>query len=112
MTTVMYVGYVPHDDKCSSHQYPDLFPLTPPPSHTLPHTPSLFHFFLLSLSSVPLLPPSLPTLSQVLHTYLEDESIEVDNETAVKLGCLELRRFYKDMPQIALKKRENFTILE
>jgi len=56
--------------------------------------------------------PSLPTLSQVLHTYLEDESIEVDNETAVKLGCLELRRFYKDMPQVALKKRENFTILE
>jgi len=44
--------------------------------------------------------------------YLEDDSIEVDNETAVKLGCLELRRFYKDMPQIALKKKENFTILE
>ena len=30
----------------------------------------------------------------------------------MKLGCLELRRFYKDMPQIALKKKENFTILE
>ena len=120
MTTVMYVGYVPHDGKCSSHQYPDLFPLTPPPSHLLPHTPSLTHPLSStfsyspsppSLSSLPLL-PLLPTLSQVLHTYLEDESIEVDNETAVKLGCLELRRFYKDMPQIALKKRENFTILE
>ena len=48
----------------------------------------------------------------MLHTYLENEGIEVDNDAAVKLGCLELRRFYKDMPQIALKKRENFTILE
>ena len=47
-----------------------------------------------------------------MHNYLEDESIVVDNDTAVKLGCLELRRFYKDMPQIALKKRENFTMLE
>ena len=36
----------------------------------------------------------------------------MDNDAAVKLGCLELRRFYKDMPQIVLKKRENFTILE
>ena len=49
---------------------------------------------------------------QVLHTYLEGDEVHVDNDTAVKLGCLELRRFYKDMPQIALKKRENFTMLE
>ena len=51
-------------------------------------------------------------IPQVLHTYLEDDSIAVDNDTAVKLGCLELRRFYKDMPQIALKRKENFTMLE
>ena len=99
---------------------PPISILTSFPSHPLPHTPSLTpppsHTLSLPLFlTLPLLrpsPPSLPTLSQVLHTYLEDESIEVDNETAVKLGCLELRRFYKDMPQIALKKRENFTILE
>jgi focal adhesion kinase 1 len=41
-----------------------------------------------------------------------DDEIVIDNDTAVKLGCLELRRFYKDMPQIALKKRENFAMLE
>ena len=53
-----------------------------------------------------------PSPLQVLRSYLEDDSIHVDNDTAVKLGCLELRRFYKDMPQIALKKKENFTMLE
>ena len=49
---------------------------------------------------------------QVLHSYLADDEIAVDNETAVKLGCLELRRFFKDMPQVALKKKENFDMLE
>lgn len=49
---------------------------------------------------------------QVLNSYLVDDEIAIDNDTAVKLGCLELRRFYKDMPQIALKKRENFAMLE
>ena len=44
--------------------------------------------------------------------FLDSDSVVVDNDTSVKLGCLELRRFYKDMPQIALKKRENFTVLE
>ena len=28
---------------------------------------------------------------QVLHEYLESDEIECDNETAIKLGCLELR---------------------
>ena len=49
---------------------------------------------------------------QVLNRYLTDESIVVDNDGAVKLGCLELRRFFKDMPHAALKKKENFTMLE
>lgn len=52
------------------------------------------------------------THMQVLHNYLEDDTLSVDNDTAVKLGCLELRRFYKDMPQAALKKKENFAVLE
>ena len=58
------------------------------------------------------LPATPPTRPQVLHEYLEDGTVVIDNETAVKLGCLELRRFYKDMPQIALKRKENFTMLE
>ena len=49
---------------------------------------------------------------KVLHSYLVDSDIAVDNDTAVKLGCLELRRFFKDMPQVALKKKENFDMLE
>ena len=49
---------------------------------------------------------------QVLHQYLSDESLVVDNSMAVSLGCLELRRFFKDMPHAALKKKENFTMLE
>jgi len=48
----------------------------------------------------------------VLHRYLSDDTVVVDNEVAVKLGCLELRRFFKDMPHAALKKKENFTMLE
>ena len=36
----------------------------------------------------------------------------MDNDTAIKLGCLELRRFYRDLPQIALSRPENFKILE
>lgn len=28
---------------------------------------------------------------QVLHEYLDNDEIECDNETAIKLGCLELR---------------------
>ncbi len=74
------------------HHYLALFPLS---SH--------YVYVVLTLSESPL---------QVLRSYLEDDSIHVDNDTAVKLGCLELRRFYKDMPQIALKKKENFTMLE
>jgi len=29
--------------------------------------------------------------SQVLHEYLNNDDIECDSETAIKLGCLELR---------------------
>ena len=44
--------------------------------------------------------------------YLEDDSISVDNETALRLGCLEMRRFFRDMSQTALKKKENFAMIE
>ena len=44
--------------------------------------------------------------------YLEDDSIVVDNDTALRLGCLEMRRFFRNMSQAALKKKENFAMLE
>ena len=44
--------------------------------------------------------------------YLDDDSITVDNDTALKLGCLEIRRFFRDMTHMALKKKENYTMLE
>ncbi|CAI8043412.1 Focal adhesion kinase 1 [Geodia barretti] len=66
------------------------------PQHLLTQDPVTFQYF----------------YDQVLHSYLVDSEIAVDNETAVKLGCLELRRFFKDMPQVALKKKENFDMLE
>ncbi|XP_019852139.1 PREDICTED: focal adhesion kinase 1-like isoform X1 [Amphimedon queenslandica] len=49
---------------------------------------------------------------QILHSYLEDDSIAVDNDTALRLGCLEMRRFFRDMSQTALKKKENINMLE
>ena len=33
-------------------------------------------------------------------------------ETAIQLCCIEIRRFFKDMPQIALDKKSNFEYLE
>lgn len=47
-----------------------------------------------------------------MHSYLEDDSIIVDNDTALRLGCLEMRRFFRDMSQSALKKKENINMLE
>ena len=44
--------------------------------------------------------------------YLEDDSISVDNETALKLGCLEMRRFFRDTSESALAKKENIAMLE
>ena len=51
-------------------------------------------------------------LLQMLHMYLEDDGITVDNDTALRLGCLEMRRFFRDMSQGALKSRQNFAIIE
>ena len=49
---------------------------------------------------------------QILHTYLEDDSVVVSNETALKLGCLEMRRFFRDMAPGAIKRKENFVVIE
>ena len=36
----------------------------------------------------------------------------MDQETAVQLGCLDIRRFFKDLPPNALDKRSNMEYLE
>jgi hypothetical protein len=35
-----------------------------------------------------------------------------EHEIAIQLGCLEIRRFFKHMPQSALAKKSNFDFLE
>lgn len=46
--------------------------------------------------------------------YLSSDSqlARVDQETAVQLCCLEIRNYFKDMPQIALDKKSNLEYLE
>ncbi|XP_078413670.1 protein-tyrosine kinase 2-beta-like [Cetorhinus maximus] len=49
---------------------------------------------------------------QVRSDYMQEVAGQVDQDTALKLGCLEIRRFYKDMPPKALEKKSNFELLE
>ncbi|XP_048456819.1 protein-tyrosine kinase 2-beta isoform X3 [Rhincodon typus] len=49
---------------------------------------------------------------QVRSDYMQEVAAQVNQETAMKLGCLEIRRFYKDMPPKALEKKSNFDLLE
>ncbi len=49
---------------------------------------------------------------QVRSDYLRKSFESIDLDLAVQLCCLELRRFFKDMPHIALDKRSNFEYLE
>ncbi|XP_078085463.1 protein-tyrosine kinase 2-beta-like isoform X2 [Mustelus asterias] len=49
---------------------------------------------------------------QVRSDYMEEVAAQVDQETALKLGCLEIRRFYKDIQPKALEKKSNFELLE
>ncbi|XP_063037619.1 LOW QUALITY PROTEIN: protein-tyrosine kinase 2-beta-like [Melospiza melodia melodia] len=43
---------------------------------------------------------------------MQSYASKVSEGMALQLGCLELRRFYKDMPQNALDKKSNFEFLE
>ncbi|NP_001011049.1 protein-tyrosine kinase 2-beta [Xenopus tropicalis] len=43
---------------------------------------------------------------------MQQYATKVSEGMALQLGCLELRRFYKDMPQNALEKKSNFEFLE
>ncbi|KAH9504131.1 putative serine/threonine protein phosphatase, partial [Bulinus truncatus] len=49
---------------------------------------------------------------QVRSDYLKEIADQIDPEIAIKLGCIEMRRFFKDMPQVALDKKSNFDYLE
>lgn len=49
---------------------------------------------------------------QVKNDYLQYNSEKADEDTAFRLGVLEMRRYFKDMPQIALDKKSNFEYIE
>uniref|UniRef100_A0A674HLX8 non-specific protein-tyrosine kinase n=1 Tax=Taeniopygia guttata TaxID=59729 RepID=A0A674HLX8_TAEGU len=57
-----------------------------------------------------------PTLlyfyQQLRSEYMQSLASKVSEGMALQLGCLELRRFYKDMPHNALDKKSNFEFLE
>uniref|UniRef100_A0A8C3SA62 Protein-tyrosine kinase 2-beta n=1 Tax=Chelydra serpentina TaxID=8475 RepID=A0A8C3SA62_CHESE len=49
---------------------------------------------------------------QLRTEYMQHYASKVSEGMALQLGCLELRRFYKDMPHNALDKKSNFEFLE
>ncbi|XP_046418719.1 focal adhesion kinase 1 isoform X8 [Neodiprion virginianus] len=49
---------------------------------------------------------------QVRNDYLSANHATLDQDVAVQLCCLEIRYFFKDMPQIALDKKSNLEYLE
>ncbi|XP_035219377.1 focal adhesion kinase 1-like isoform X3 [Stegodyphus dumicola] len=48
---------------------------------------------------------------QVKNDYLSLD-IEIDQDLAIQLCCIEIRRFFKDMTHVALDKKSNFEFLE
>lgn len=44
--------------------------------------------------------------------YLSVNQSTLDQDVAVQLCCLEIRYFFKDMPQVALDKKSNLEYLE
>ncbi|TRY56500.1 hypothetical protein DNTS_018432 [Danionella cerebrum] len=57
-----------------------------------------------------------PTLNYFYHQVKSDYMMEIadraDQEIALKLGCLEIRRFFRDMRGNALDKKSNYELLE
>ncbi|XP_062622322.1 focal adhesion kinase 1-like isoform X3 [Saccostrea cucullata] len=49
---------------------------------------------------------------QVRNDYMRDIAESIEPDVAIRLGCIEMRRFFKDMPQVALDKKSNFEYLE
>ena len=48
----------------------------------------------------------------MLSDYLNKNFDSIDHDTAIQLGCLEIRRLFKDMLQNALDKKSNIEYLE
>ncbi|XP_038580406.1 protein tyrosine kinase 2aa isoform X12 [Micropterus salmoides] len=57
-----------------------------------------------------------PTLNyfyhQVKNDYMTEIGHQVEQDVALKLGCLEIRRFFKEMRGNALDKKSNYELLE
>ncbi|KPP57368.1 hypothetical protein Z043_124920, partial [Scleropages formosus] len=57
-----------------------------------------------------------PTLNffyhQVRNDYMLAMADHVDQDVALKLGCLEIRRFFRDLRGNALDKKSNYELLE
>ncbi|XP_072303981.1 protein tyrosine kinase 2aa isoform X1 [Eucyclogobius newberryi] len=57
-----------------------------------------------------------PTLNyfyhQVKYDYMTEMGDKVEQDVALKLGCLEIRRFFKEMRGNALDKKSNYELLE
>ncbi|XP_046886903.1 focal adhesion kinase 1 isoform X6 [Hypomesus transpacificus] len=57
-----------------------------------------------------------PTLNYFYHQVKSDYMLEiadhVEQDIALKLGCLEIRRFFREMPGNALDKKSNYELLE
>ncbi|XP_056872045.1 protein tyrosine kinase 2 beta, b isoform X1 [Takifugu flavidus] len=49
---------------------------------------------------------------QVRSDYMQSHACKVSDGMALQLGCLEIRRFYKDMNAKGLEKKSNFELLE
>ena len=49
---------------------------------------------------------------QVVHDYLNKNFDSLDQDLAIQLGCLQIRRIFKDMPGNALDKKSNLEYLE
>ncbi|XP_061668183.1 protein tyrosine kinase 2 beta, b isoform X2 [Syngnathoides biaculeatus] len=49
---------------------------------------------------------------QVRNDYMQHHASKVSQGMALQLGCLEIRRFYKDMNAKGLEKKSNFELLE
>ncbi|RVE75493.1 hypothetical protein OJAV_G00017410 [Oryzias javanicus] len=49
---------------------------------------------------------------QVRSDYMQQYATKVSDGMALQLGCLEIRRFYKDMNPNGLEKKSNFELLE
>uniref|UniRef100_A0A674EFT9 Focal adhesion kinase 1 n=1 Tax=Salmo trutta TaxID=8032 RepID=A0A674EFT9_SALTR len=57
-----------------------------------------------------------PTLNyfyqQVKNDYMVEIAVQVEQDIALKLGCLEIRRFFREMRGNALDKKSNYELLE